>query len=497
MAERLKSKIKKVFDFRFLQQKIPLSCDGFRVACEAKTAQASRGAGRLQFVGLKRKCGTHFIVLTKKRTLNNLSKYLIQICLSMLSVCAFAGQQMTNIFLFDVTPSELCKITYDDSLGYSLVMTDEVLKSELRLNISIKNKTNKELENIITPLLKGNGFDIKKEDGVIFVSGKKAAPKIPFVYKPKHRSATYLVERMRELFPQDFGGATTQTQTHQSMPTINPLATNAPSIAQKDQTTTYGESSAYARSISRDADVIAATVSEHNTRGISQKLEELDIPAKTARIRAAIVEVTDSDTEQSAIAAVGRIFSALGGSLQVTAKIGQAVTGGVTISYEQMTTALNILNNKTSYALISNPEIVLENGEQGRFVSGSENPVLGSILTLANGQQSQSITYRQSGVELLVKPQINEGGITAEFTVRLSEFAQNQTSGINSPTLYKREITTKAFIPNSSIIVVGGMTTSKNTSESNAPFFANWLKSTGATATKGQIVLVLFAETLN
>ena len=71
---------------------------------------------------------------------------------------------------------------------------------------------------------------------------------------------------------------------------------------------------------------------------------------------------------------------------------------------------------------------------------------------------TSQIQYRDTGVMLEVTPRVNSGGmVVLELTQRVDDVDQTDTSGIDSPTIIQREITTSVAVQSGETIVLGGL----------------------------------------
>lgn len=109
-----------------------------------------------------------------------------------------------------------------------------------------------------------------------------------------------------------------------------------------------------------------------------------------------------------------------------------------------------------------------------------------------NGNPVQSVEYKPSGVIFDLKPQVREIGIDLTINQQLSTFIPTTTGVNNSPTLIKREISTRIGAVDNDVIVLGGLDEDKSSSDSSGlSFLPSFLKSKGGQNSKTQILLVL------
>lgn len=112
-----------------------------------------------------------------------------------------------------------------------------------------------------------------------------------------------------------------------------------------------------------------------------------------------------------------------------------------------------------------------------------------------NGNPVQSIDYRPAGVILDLKPQIREDVAELAISQQISNFIPT-TMGVNaSPTLIKRELSTSVGIKPDEILFLGGLDENKTTDETScASFLPTWLRSTLASQSRTEVLLILQAQ---
>ena len=107
----------------------------------------------------------------------------------------------------------------------------------------------------------------------------------------------------------------------------------------------------------------------------------------------------------------------------------------------------------------------------------------------------QSVEYRSSDVILDIRPVVKEGIIDLDITQQLSNFVKTTTGVNNSPTLTKRELKTKVGMQDGDVIVLGGLTESKDTNTRDGlSFLPRFLHTTGYEQYSSEILLVLQAQ---
>jgi len=116
--------------------------------------------------------------------------------------------------------------------------------------------------------------------------------------------------------------------------------------------------------------------------------------------------------------------------------------------------------------ILSRPSLLISNNQEGAINVGTEVPVQTSSTTnldsstTSTNQVTQEISYRTTGIELSVKPHINEDGVvTMEITQSLSAI-QGTTSSQDAdfkPTFTNQDISTTVVVGDGETIVLGGL----------------------------------------
>jgi general secretion pathway protein D len=120
-------------------------------------------------------------------------------------------------------------------------------------------------------------------------------------------------------------------------------------------------------------------------------------------------------------------------------------------------------------------------------------PVLGAVSYPGNGQPAmQSVSYQSSGVIYDVQPVIHEGAIDISVMQQVSNFVSTKTGVSGSPTLIKRELKSDLTLLDGEIVVMGGLTDSKDTNASEgASFLPAFLRSKSSDSSGVEILLIL------
>ncbi len=129
--------------------------------------------------------------------------------------------------------------------------------------------------------------------------------------------------------------------------------------------------------------------------------------------------------------------------------------------------ALNMLASITNVQIISSPSLMVLDNEEATLQIGDQVPIA--------TQQSQStdapdapvittISFRDTGIILNVRPRVSTSGrVVLEIEQEVSSVANTTTSGIDSPTISQRKITTTVVVNDGTTLALGGLIQEGNT----------------------------------
>jgi general secretion pathway protein D len=200
---------------------------------------------------------------------------------------------------------------------------------------------------------------------------------------------------------------------------------------------------------------------------IETALEKLDIVPTQIMIEASILEVTLTDelryglewTFKGGSAGLGSDYSGVGkltGSGGSPAAIAPGFSYTISNSLGDISAVLNALAKESLVNIISTPSVmVLDNhpafihvGDQVPFSSGSSVSGSGDVVT-------ENISYRDTGVQLNVRPSVNAGGlVTMDIEQSVTDVADGDSS---SPTFLERTISSRVAVRSNESVVLGGL----------------------------------------
>lgn len=197
-------------------------------------------------------------------------------------------------------------------------------------------------------------------------------------------------------------------------------------------------------------------------------LRKLDISPMQVLIEAAITEVSLNDnlnyglqwnfTGSSGSSSFSGTQTDSANSLALarqTPGFSLLFTRGQTIS-----AVLNTLESKTKINVVSAPKLVVLNNQTAALQVGDQVPILtqSSTSNIGNSATVNSVDYRDTGVILKITPRVNESGfVTLDIAQEVSSVKNTNSSGINSPTISTRKISTTVAVQDGDVVALGGL----------------------------------------
>ena len=119
---------------------------------------------------------------------------------------------------------------------------------------------------------------------------------------------------------------------------------------------------------------------------------------------------------------------------------------------------LEAIAQNNEVRLLARPSLTVGNNQEGEIQIGAEVPVEAGESISAGGLSTTNIQYRDTGIGLLITPQINEDGVVNLIINQTLRSVDNSASGINNnPVFNNQEITTTVVVKNGDNIVLGGL----------------------------------------
>lgn len=210
---------------------------------------------------------------------------------------------------------------------------------------------------------------------------------------------------------------------------------------------------------SRNALVVRAPRAQHAE--IEGLLRELDSPARQVLLEATIAEVTLNDRLD-----IGTRWFFENGNFdfrfsdQAGAVAGNDTGFTAVFGTGSADVALSALAAVTDVKIISAPTLMVIDNKEGVLQIGDQVPIVTSQSQdqTANAPILTQVEYRDTGIILRVRPRIGAGGrVTLEISQEVSDVAETETSGIDSPTIRQRRVQTSVALIDGQTLALGGL----------------------------------------
>ncbi len=136
---------------------------------------------------------------------------------------------------------------------------------------------------------------------------------------------------------------------------------------------------------------------------------------------------------------------------------------------------INLLASEGRADILASPHIMAANNQEATIMIGEEVPTLTSqsvpLVSQTTSFQTSTVQYRNTGIILTVKPQINANGmVTLDIAQEVSS-ANTTSTGVNStPTFTVRQAKTSLITGDNQTVVLGGLIREdKTTSQAGIP----------------------------
>lgn len=363
---------------------------------------------------------------------------------SLLLLAPLAAQSEQVALRFDRLPIvEAARLIYGQIDKESYILSPEFDQAENVVTLDVVAENSKQAKSLFEKYLKHSGFVVERESGVVFLRKFAQAEKPTFfrTYFPKYQSADSLRRLVDSALGRDSrGGNLIQSNTEA-----------APSSV-------LGQS----QSVS---DVLVFSGSQNDVTLFDSIIEQLDVKVQQIHISAAVVEVSKSSSNQSALQLLADFFN---GNLKLD--VGPSpLPFSFSLGAGGLSAAISALDTDSRFSLISSPSVVVQSGETAKVEIGSEVPVLSSTTVTDGGNQTQNIEYRSAGVLFEVEPVVRREGVYVKISQTLSDFVRTDTGVNNSPTLLKRSVQSNIQAVDEDIMVFAGLNETQKSS-GNARF---------------------------
>ncbi len=315
----------------------------------------------------------------------------------------------------------------------------------------------------------------------------EARPKI-FVYHLQNSKASHISSLLQAIFSGSSPAAApspTTPATPRPPTTTGAPATTTPAAPAVPKTGAAATAAGTGFLVSADTRVFADEVTNSliivatpaDYAFIQETVKKLDIVPRQVMIEAMIAEVELADDLTFGIAwslktdinitnikPFDRDVS-LGGIMgQRPSALTDAFTGSgftflATDSKGIVRAKLEALASQAKIKMLASPHVLVSDNREAKILIGDQVPIATSETNVPGTTQIQrTIQYKDTGIILKVKPQVNEGGlISLEITQEVSNFFLQKIFDSDQVVIRKREAATNLVVQDGNTIIIGGL----------------------------------------
>lgn len=409
-----------------------------------------------------------------------MKSYFAGLLFSVFMATAFAAPPVREPAGFDfraVNVSQAVQLIYGEALQDAFVIDPEVVSDQRMVSFRY-TAANGELRAFVKGFLDSLGYEVTRRGATDYIAKKKnreivEPPSEVFVYRPKHRDGTYLVDLVTPFIKGQFSAKRGVRSAAGQGVTVR----DAPP----------GSASAV---MDRESDVLVYRGTVDEIKVLAALLPQVDIPVGGVVVKGVLYEVQTGQSDGSAFSLA---LNLLGSRVGVSVGTQQAGANSISLGNHSIEAVLSILSSDSRFSVKSTPTLMVKSGENGRFQSGDDVPVFGSVSYAgSNGTPVRSVEYRSTGVIFDLTPTVRAESIDLTVLQQVSNVVATRTGVNDTPTFNKREVKTSLSMRDGEIVVIGGLTEEKEASSgSGLPFIPAFLHSKSSDKTRTEILLLL------
>lgn len=340
-----------------------------------------------------------------------------------------------------------------------------------------------------------------------------------FVYEIQNRPAKELASVLQSVLKQGVGESAIQQAAaapEPVAPDLTPVSVEGGEPAKSMEggvapiafqpTQAFAEPGVKAPSVVADVEnnalLISTTAKEY--KRIERILHQLDVLPTQVMLEAVIAEVRLNDELK-----FGLRWAVESGKFRFN--LSDAVNGFAGASFpgaawslvsSDLQVTLNALASITDVNIVSSPTIMALNNQKAMLQVGDQVPVVTQQATgvvTANAPIVNSVTLKDTGIILSVLPRVNASGrVLLDIDQEVSNVVKTTTSGIDSPTIQQRKLSTKVVVNDSESIALGGLIQERNSLErgqvpvvGDIPLLGNLFKNKTDTIARTELIIFI------
>ena len=249
---------------------------------------------------------------------------------------------------------------------------------------------------------------------------------------------------------------------------------------------------------------LLVSASPGDWRKVQTILRRLDVPPMQVMLEATVVEVTLNDTLRYGL----QWFFNSGNNEFTLSDLGSGAVAAAFpgFSYVFNTSdarvALDALSEVTDVEIVSAPSLMVLNNQTATLQVGDQVPIAvqqAQSVTDPNAPIVNTIQFRDTGVILKVTPRVNNSGLViAEIDQEVSTVSATESSGIDSPTISQRRLSSTIAVGDGESIALGGLIQDRRNigrsgvpGLSDIPVLGSLFRSTSNQSNRTELMLII------
>jgi len=304
-----------------------------------------------------------------------------------------------------------------------------------------------------------------------------------FVYRVKHGDAENLADILTKLFSPDGGGGASRVGGVAPGLRQASVESRQPLSEEGGQQTSQAPRAAVASTIELSSQVSIVADAINNSlliksnprdyKKILDALKQLDLVPLQVLVEASIIEIRLSGNLE-----YGVQWSFQGGgpsgydfNYTLDGQLDGETDSGLRTSFpgfnwtavlrpDTVRAVLSALASEGLVNVLSSPSVMVLDNQTAEIQVGQEVPVATTQQqgTSTTERLVNQIEYRDTGVQLAVKPRVTPGGLVQmEIEQEVSTVVETDSSALNSPTFQTRKITSNVAVRSNQAVVLGGL----------------------------------------
>lgn len=321
------------------------------------------------------------------------------------------------------------------------------------------------------------------------------------VYSPRYRSVEYLSPLVKlaggRLVDSGVSGFSPgfSSLPQRSAPVVNSLSALNQAAQNQAVNQPYGYPVAGSVVQGKTLDVVVFSASDKVYQKILDLFEKVDVIPQSVQIKAVVLEVTTGDDSQRSLSLLASLLSS---KLGVVFDAGAVASNQLSLKLPNLSALLSAVDGDSRFKYLSEPYMRVVDGESAKLTVGQEVPTRGAVVQNSTGQNIQSIEYRTAGLLLDISPRVFVDSVQLKINQEISSFTTTNTSGIDSPTLLKRQVSSVVRLREGELFILGGLDEERDTSSSSGLFFLpDFLASKVRSRSKSQILIIMELKRLD